>query len=229
MPATLDASVAMAEEQNPAVVASQHRHKASKADIDGVFGELLPFISSFVSWDREYDPQPGGTDETTTTALGITASIPFYQGGAIRSRVRQAKYTANQQMITIQESVRQARQEAVANWESLQAARSEITAREEQVTAAKVAREGVYQEAELGSRTILDTLDADQEYLDAQVALVTARRNETVATFFLAATLGLLTPQTLGFPEIAENYDAHLDWTEGKILGMDVDIEEEGR
>jgi TolC family type I secretion outer membrane protein len=229
IPASLDGAVAMAEEQNPAVIASQYRHRAAKADIDGVFGELLPFISSYVSWEREYDPQPGGTDDSTTTALGITASIPFYEGGAIRSRVRQAKYTANQQMMNIQESVRQAQQETTANWESLKAAQAEIVSREAQVTAAKVAREGVYQEAELGARTVLDTLDADQEYLDAQVALVTARRNETVATFFLAATLGLLTPQTLGFPEIAENHDQHLAWTEGKILGMDVDIKDEAR
>lgn len=229
IPATLDAATAMAEDQNAAVAASRFRHQAAVSDIDGVFGELLPFISSYVSWDRTYDPQPGGVDDTTTTALGITASIPFYQGGAIRSRVRQAKYTANQQMMNIQESVRLAQQETVANWESLKAAQAEIISREAQVTAAKVAREGVYQEAELGSRTVLDTLDADQEYLDAQVALVTARRNETVATFFLASTLGLLTPQTLGFPEIAEDHEAHLAWTEGKILGMDIAIEDEAR
>lgn len=229
IPATLDAATTVAQEQNPAVVASRYRHKASVADIDGVFGELLPFISSYVSWDREYDPQPGGVDDNTTTALGITASIPFYQGGAIRSRVRQAKYTANQQMMNIQESTRQAQQETTGNWESLKAAQAEIISREAQVTAAKIAREGVYQEAELGARTVLDTLDADQEYLDAQVALVTARRNETVATFFLAATLGLLTPQTLGFPEIAEDHEAHLAWTEGKILGMDIDIKDEAR
>lgn len=56
-------------------------------------------------------------------------------------------------------------------------------------------------EAEQGSRTILDTLDADQELLDAQVDEVIARRNEIVAAYDLSAVLGLLTPQTLKFAE----------------------------
>lgn len=53
--------------------------------------------------------------------------------------------------------------------------------------------------------TILDALDADQEYLDAQVGLVSARRNEIVARFSLAAVLGRLTPEILEFSSKKEN------------------------
>ena len=41
-----------------------------------------------------------------------------------------------------------------------------------------VANEGVHAEADLGARTVLDALDADQELLDARVALVSAKRDE---------------------------------------------------
>jgi len=57
-----------------------------------------------------------------------------------------------------------------------------------------VARDGVRAEADLGARTVLDVLNADQEYLDAQAALVSAQRTEVVARFALAATLGALVP-----------------------------------
>lgn len=229
IPATVDGAMAVAESANPAVIASQFRRKAAQSDIDGIFGELLPFIQLFGSYSKEFDPQPGILDDVETTAIGVSATIPFYSGGLTRSRVRQAKYIASQRHINEQETIRQAVQEAVANWEGLQAARVEIQSREAQVKAASIAREGVYQESDLGSRTILDTLNADQEYLDAQVALVVARRNETVATFYLAATLGMLTPQILGFPENAQDHDAHLRYTTSKILGMDVDITAEER
>lgn len=202
LPPHADAAMSKAENDNPTVIASHYRHKAAEADIDGIFGELLPQISAFGSLNQAYDPQPGLIDDSTTTAVGVLASWQLYSGGATRSRVRQARHVSNQRYIGIQEARQQAMQEAVANWESLQTAKAEIKSRTAQTEAARIAKEGVYQEAELGSRTILDTLDADQEYLDAQVALVTARRNETVATFFLAATLGLLTPATLGFSEI---------------------------
>jgi outer membrane protein len=223
-PKDLDQATAFAESNNPAVIASKFTHKASITDIDGIFGELLPSISLFAAADKEYDPQPGSLDSSESAVFGVNASIPLYQGGATRSRVRQAKYNANKRLVNIQETIRSSQSETITNWEAWHASKAEIFSREAQVDAARIAREGVYQEADLGSRTILDTLDADQEYLDAQVALVGARRNEIVAQFALANTLGILTPQTLGFPDTQEDFDAHLEWTASKILGMDVDI-----
>jgi hypothetical protein len=46
-----------------------------------------------------------------------------------------------------------------------------------------------------------------------------------VAQFSLARTLGMLTPQTLGFGQVAEDHQAQLARTDSKILGMDVELE----
>jgi outer membrane protein len=118
---------------------------------------------------------------------------------------------------------RQAREETVRSWETLQAARAIIKSREAQVEASRIAQEGVKQEAEFGARSILDALDADQELLDAQVALVVARRDEVVASFSLLGTLGLLTPETLGFGGKAINLDGQLEKKERQIFDMNVD------
>jgi len=50
----------------------------------------------------------------------------------------------------------------------------------------------------VGSRDTLDVLNAELEALTAQVSLVSARRNEQVATFALMAAIGMLTPQSVG-------------------------------
>jgi outer membrane protein TolC len=99
----------------------------------------------------------------------------------------------------------------ISAWESWQSARAEVEARKTQIEASRLAREGVYEEEQVGTRTVLDTLDADQELLNAEVSAVSARRNEIVARFALAAELGLLIPETLGFAEVQENYDRHLN------------------
>ena len=52
-----------------------------------------------------------------------------------------------------------------------------------EVRAAQIALEGVQQEALVGSRTVLNVLDAEQELLDAKVDLVKAERDEIVARF----------------------------------------------
>ncbi|HAJ02121.1 MAG TPA: type I secretion protein TolC, partial [Brevundimonas sp.] len=71
-------------------------------------------------------------------------------------------------------------------------ARSSLRAGEEAVRAATVAAEGVRQEAQVGLRTTLDVLNGELELRSAQVALVTARRNEYVAMAQLLLAMGRL-------------------------------------
>ncbi len=219
LPASLDEAVDLAERYNPTVLATEFLHNAAQKDIDLVFGELLPTVGLFGSMDYTLDPAPGTVDDRTVSAIGIQASFPLYEAGSTRSRVRAAKNTAMQRRIEITEARRLARQQAISNWESLQAAKSEIVSRRAQVEASRLASEGVRQEASLGSRTILDMLDAEQELLDAESAMVTTQRNEVVARFALAATLGMLNPDVLGFPELYRDYDVHLREITGKFWG----------
>jgi outer membrane protein TolC len=222
-PKNLNEAVSLGEVNNPTVVATNFLHQSSEQDIGTVFGELLPELGLAASATKTWDPQPGGLQDQTVKSLSLIATVPLYEGGYTRSRVRQAKYTANQRYIQIVEAKREARQNVISSWETWKASQGEIESRKSQVEANRVAQEGVRQEADLGTRTILDALDADQEYLDAQVALVTAQRDEIVASFNLARSLGILTPQTLGFPELA--YDPVADWkrADWNMIGMGVD------
>lgn len=223
LPPTLDDTIAAAERYNPGVLAAKYIHSAAQKDIDSVFGELLPNVGLFGSVDYTADPIAATTsvDHQTISAFGIQASIPLYEAGATRSRIRAAKNTAMQRGIEISEATRLARQQAISNWENLQAAKSEITSRKAQVKAAALSSEGVGQESQLGTRTILDVLNAEQELLDVKSALVTAQRNEVVASFALAGVLGMLNPDVLGFPELYRDYEPHLRDITGKIFSTD--------
>lgn len=223
LPRNKEEAAALAEYSNPDVLAAIHAHKAAEMDVDSVYGELLPDIALFGFVDHTRDPSPGLLDKQTTSIFGVQASVPLYRAGATRSRVREAKYVSNQRYVEILAARRAARQQAIENWADLLAARTEIKSREAEVEASRIAREGVRQEEQLGSRTVLDVLDADQEYLDAQVALVTARRDEIIAQFSLLASLGRLTPETLGFEGDAINEQEHLRETIRKIFTMNVD------
>jgi outer membrane protein len=222
-PDNLEDITTMAQSHSPRVMAAENVHRAAEEGIDGVWAELWPQIDLSSSWNRTYDPQPGLIDEQTTRSIGLSASIPLYQAGSVRSRVRQAKHDANQRYLEILGVRRQVRQEAVENWEDWRAAQAEIRSRKAQVIASEVAREGVKQETDLGARTVLDALDADQELLDAKVALVTAQRNEVVARFDLAATLGLLMPDALGFGDEAIVMEEKLGVDVSSFLNMNVD------
>ena len=218
LPTQLDEAVRMSEQYNPPILAAQFLHNAAEKDIDTVFGELLPSVGLFATWNEAMDPSPGSIDDRSTKTFGVSASMPLYEAGGTRSRVRQAKTTASQRRIEVEEATRLAHQRTVTNWEILAAAQSEILSRRAQVEANRIARDGVQKEAELGTRTILDSLNADQELLDAESALITAQRNEVVARYALAATVGLLNPDVLGFPELERDYNQHIDEITGKIF-----------
>ena len=125
-------------------------------------------------------------------------SVPIYQGGAEYSAVRQAKETLGQRRIDLDTSRDQARQTVVQSWGLLEAAKGNIQATQSQVQAAEVALNGVREEARVGQRTTLDVLNAQQELVNARVALVGAQRDRVVASYTLLAAVGRLSPQILG-------------------------------
>jgi outer membrane protein len=58
----------------------------------------------------------------------------------------------------------------------------------------------VREEARVGQRTTLDVLNAQQELVNARVALVTAQHDRVVASYTLLAAIGALSAQRLGLP-----------------------------
>jgi outer membrane protein len=148
-------------------------------------------------------------DSYQASVLG-TLSVPIYQGGAEYSLIRQAKETLGQRRLDLDTSRDQARQTVVQSWGLLDAAKANIEATQAQVQAAEIALNGVREEARVGQRTTLDVLNAQQELVNARVALVTAQRDRVVASYTLLAAVGRLSPQVLGLGVPA--YDARVHY-----------------
>ena len=72
----------------------------------------------------------------------------------------------------------------------------------------------------MGSRTVLDVLDAEQELLDARVGLVRAMRDELVATYQLRQAVGEATAEKLGLPVTLYNVEHHYREVRGKWWGL---------
>jgi outer membrane protein len=134
---------------------------------------------------------PNARDTQTNTSVGVQARIPIYQGGLVGARVRQAQAFQSQlleQGIAIERSVVAQTRSAFANY---QAALEAIESNETAVAANTLALEGVRAEQTVGTRNVLDVLNAEQELLNSQVQLVTARRDAYVAGFALLNAMGL--------------------------------------
>ena len=119
--------------------------------------------------------------------------------------VREAKQLENKYRILWSKTSQDVRAETTAAWEKYSATKAQIDSIQKQIKASQIALDGVIREANVGSRTVLDVLDAEQEHLDNQVSLVKAHREEIVSSFALMAAVGQLNPAGLGLS--VEPYD----------------------
>lgn len=225
LPKSLETAIATAERINPQILLAAFNEEAARHNIDFVESGLYPQISLQAAYTLNHEPQRGIIDINEGTIIGAV-SIPLYQAGLVGSQVREAKQVASQRRIQIIESSRNVREAVVRSWYVFVAAGQTITSLRAQVAANSLALEGVRQEALVGTRTTLDVLDAEQEYVNSQVSLETARRDQIVAAYQLIASTGRMTARNLGLsvdyyvPE--QNYDNVRD----KFWGIDVNTVE---
>jgi outer membrane protein len=145
-------------------------------------------------------------ESTLATLQSFTASligqvtVPIYDGGDEFSTIRENKELHGQRRIELDRARDQARADVVAAWGDLQAGKAQIQATQVQVSAAEIALNGVREEARVGQRTTLDVLNAQQELVDARVALVTAQRDRVVASYSLLSATGRLSARVLSLP-----------------------------
>lgn len=236
LPETADKAVELALANNPNLASAGALAQASGLDVRVARADRLPTLSvnTGASYNNLLDTnaenlggQPGTTlDQVQTAAtVGLRARIPLYQGGGVAARVRQARALESQSIEQTIESERFVVAESRAAFASYQAAQEQIRSSEAAVSANTLALEGVRAENSVGTRTILDVLNAEQELLNSQVALVTARRDAYVAGFRLLNAMGQAEMRDLGLDggplyDPAANYNrvsrSASDWGDGE-------------
>lgn len=225
LPATLDEVVEMARANHPSVLSAAFTEAAQRDTVDQQFGRMLPSARLTAQGSRAYD---AGTSSGVTVNRQDTGTIqaqvviPLYSAGQPEALVREAKETANQARIQIDETRRQVAASAISSWQGLMTARASIDSYQTQIKAAQIALEGVRQEAQVGSRTVLDVLNQEQELLNGRVNLVRAQHDEMVQAFTVLSAIGQLTAQQLRLPVQYYDLEAHYRATRDKWIGTNV-------
>jgi outer membrane protein len=141
-----------------------------------------------------------------TPAFGVSARMPLFSGGLIAAQVRQAQARQSEALENISWVERSVHEAATSAFALLRTSQSLIRSAEAQIRANALAAEGVRQENLVGSRDILDVLNAEQELLNAQVSLVEAQRDRQVSAYQLFMVTGELEQVLDGAP--IGRYDA---------------------
>jgi outer membrane protein len=207
LPATPEEAVRIALVNNPDLIAVHRQATAAGYDVRVTQAERLPTVAGVASGTYVNDLNGAGVSPITgrdlpstgtETSIGVSTRIPLYQGGLPSARIRQAQAIEAQ----VQEQVIATERAVLANtraaFAAYEAAQDAIRSNQVAVEANELALEGARAEQSVGTRTVLDVLNAEQELLNAQVALVTVRRDAYVAGFQLLNAMGQAEADDLG-------------------------------
>lgn len=218
LPTGRDEAVDIAVRENFTLVQAKFSELSARHAVAESEAALLPTLDLVAQAQQSYDSS-GQDNESTTLSAELQLTIPIYQRGAEYSLIRQAKELANRSRLLVDDTRRTVVDAAARAFEAYQTALARIESLKAEVKSSEIALEGVQQEATVGARTVLDVLDAEQELLDGQVALVQAQRDATVASYQLLLALGRLTAQDLKLPVQVYDYDSHYVEVSGQLWG----------
>jgi TolC family type I secretion outer membrane protein len=220
LPNSLEEAIAVALSESPTVLTAFYSEEAAQASLRSANGARLPTVSLSASTSRRPPSWPDWAPPTFTSSIGVSVSVPLYQAGGEFSSIRSARENLSASRLSLEDARRTVRQSVTQSWQGLATARAQILARGDQVRASESALRGFRQEYEVGARTLLEVLNAEQDLLNARVSLVTSRRDEVVASYNLLSAMGRLTAQTLGLAVPIYDPTANYDRVANKWWGL---------
>jgi outer membrane protein len=197
-PKTLAAAIEAGRQFNPTVAAAMFGIDVALLQVKINEGALLPTVQGQINVQQAWETNTSTLLQQFTASVVGQVTIPLYQGGQEWSLIRQAKETLGQQRISLDTARDQIQANVTQSWGQLEAAKAQIQATQAQVNSAEIALNGVREEARVGQRTTLDVLNAQQELVNARVALVTAQHDRVVASYALLSSVGGLSVMGLG-------------------------------
>ncbi len=187
-----------AKQQNLQVLSAQAGSEAARQEMRRQRAGHLPTIDLNASASYQ-DANFGGIAplERQDSEIGLRLNIPLYQGGAVNSRTRQTRHLFEQATQRLQQAVRSAELETRNAWRGIRTDIAQVRALSESLESTRIAVEAEEAGFEVGTRTIVDVLNAQREHYLARLNYARARYQYVLDQLRLKRAAGILSRDDL--------------------------------
>lgn len=227
LPRSLGQAEQIAFSSHPAIEVRNALVDSGLFSVKAAEGAFLPQVGMSASVTQSYSSSASGgsvsgdsSGSSTNGRVGLSVTVPIYQGGQASATVRKSKEQLGQARLEVDVARNQVRAAVVSAYTQLEASRASVSANQEGVSAARLALNGVVEERSVGQRTTLDVLNARTVVLNAQIALVQAQRNQVVSSYALASAIGRLNAKRLGLSVAVKDPEEHYNAVKDKWFGL---------
>lgn len=192
-PADQDVWITAAVEQNPLVLAARAATTVAKQEIQVQNSGHYPSVDVVADYSYR-DTQFGGFTplERNDSAIGVQLNLPLYQGGLVSSQTRQSRYQYNQAREEQEKQRRATERQTRDNYRGIISGISKVEALQNAVLSNEKAVEAAEAGFEVGTRAVVDVLDAQRELLRARRDYARSRYDYLLDTLRLKQAAGIL-------------------------------------
>lgn len=197
MPATMEEMKEYAKVHNPSVLVREYNIKAANKKRETAYKNYYPKIDAFArqSWGNDLGGIDGKDDRFS---LGLSLSYNLYRGGADESQIQKSLSNVYQENENKRETIRRLNEQGELAWAAkTYLAQQLVHLKRYQTTSAKTLE--LYQkEYDLGRRTLLDLLVAQNDYIAAESQIVVAENDLLFSYYRILDSMGSLVQNVLG-------------------------------
>ena len=195
-PADIETWVKAAEESSFTVVSAKANLEIAREEVDRQKAAHLPTLDATASWSRAYNPAASSAGIvgpiTNNGSVGLTLSVPFYSGGLIQSRIREALANRDRAEQDFENTRRTVAQSVRQNFLNVTSGIAQVQALEQALASTQSQLDSTILGRDVGVRTSVDVLNAQQQVYQTRRDLQQARYNYVLNTLRLKAAAGQL-------------------------------------
>lgn len=202
-PANMEAWVTNAETASPVIAQFRNSYEIAKKEVDRNQAGHLPTLDLVGSYGDSRSPgfdvfgQQGGTQSTKAAQIGLQLNIPIYQGGGTQSRVRQALSNRERSAQDLENTKRTVSQSVRQSFLGVKNGVAQVKALEAALVSNQSSLDSTILGKEVGVRTNVDILNAQQQLFQARRDLQQARYATILSQLRLKSAVGRLQEEDL--------------------------------
>ena len=184
----------VAAQNNLNINIQQDIAKFSEQEVERLSAGHLPTLDAVASYTNNYSngSSSGVGSELKSAVIGLQLQVPIYQGGAITSRVRQAVLNQQKAKDDVEIARRNTELETQRAYLNLSTSIAQVKAYEQALISSQSQLDSTKLGYEVGVRTSVDVLNAQQQLFSAKRDLLQSRYNYLVNIIRLKAASGVV-------------------------------------
>ena len=197
-PSDMENWVMAAEQASPVIAQLRLAFEIAAKDVDRNKAGHLPTVDLTGSYGNSNSPTTTATGayagmlDTKASVIGLTLTVPLFQGGGTQSKIRQSLSSRDRAAQDLENTKRTVAQNVRQSYLGVTNGVAQVKALEAALVSNKSSLDATVLGKEVGVRTNVDVLNAQQQLFQAQRDLQQARYNTILSQLRLKSSAGQL-------------------------------------